>query len=306
MQKVYLLLRNNRKSGPFTIDELWQQQLRPTDMVWIEGQSTAWCYLSELELKPSVSLSAAPEVPIASPRDEIERKAEELRRRALAATAPANPLHVQPLAVRIKRDEEASDEEETIDFIDHRKEKKNVFGEVLMTVLIIAFFAGGIYSGQSFFKNKNSTTSPQVTHISSDDKHEAARIINQQTTQDTVAAQNIMVYDSSAALADTVAVAAAPKPRISPARQQSAKETTSVRQTPVVPIPLDNNSEAAIEPEKKLPDSADTEKPVEAKSPVVTEQPEKKKGFLRGIFKKKKKDEEKTVEEKTGSEPDNQ
>jgi len=46
MQKVYLLLRNNRQSGPFTIDELWQQQLRPDDMVWIEGKSTAWAYLN--------------------------------------------------------------------------------------------------------------------------------------------------------------------------------------------------------------------------------------------------------------------
>ena len=99
MQKVYLLLRNNRQSGPFTIDELWQQQLRPTDMVWIEGQSTAWCYLNELELKPSITLAGKPDT-TASPRDEIERKAEELRRRALVASSAANKIEQAPVAIR--------------------------------------------------------------------------------------------------------------------------------------------------------------------------------------------------------------
>ena len=109
MSKVYLLLRNNQEFGPFTIDELLQQQLRPTDMLWIEGRSRAWCYLSEMELMPpSVNVAPAPEVKpevIADPTsrtartaekpeevkktrrsyrpDEIERKAEELRKRAL-------------------------------------------------------------------------------------------------------------------------------------------------------------------------------------------------------------------------------
>ena len=54
MQRVYLLLRNNQQTGPYTIGELLQQQLRPSDMIWIEGESTAWTYLSELELKPSL------------------------------------------------------------------------------------------------------------------------------------------------------------------------------------------------------------------------------------------------------------
>src|ERR1700750_961441 len=60
MDKVYLLLRNNQQTGPFTIGELLQQQLLPTDMLWIEGRSTAWAYLSELELQPSIDKSVQP------------------------------------------------------------------------------------------------------------------------------------------------------------------------------------------------------------------------------------------------------
>ena len=54
MERVYLLLRNNQQTGPFTIGELLQQQLIPSDMIWIEGKSVAWTYLSELELTPFI------------------------------------------------------------------------------------------------------------------------------------------------------------------------------------------------------------------------------------------------------------
>lgn len=48
MQKVYLLLRNNEQCGPFTLEELAQQDLRPNDLIWIEGQSNAWLYPTEV------------------------------------------------------------------------------------------------------------------------------------------------------------------------------------------------------------------------------------------------------------------
>src|SRR6476661_6296156 len=54
--KCYLLLRNNVETGPFTITELAEQQLKTTDLVWIEGQSTLWKYPTELDaLKPLVA-----------------------------------------------------------------------------------------------------------------------------------------------------------------------------------------------------------------------------------------------------------
>jgi hypothetical protein len=49
MQKVYLLLRSNKQSGPYTIDELLGLNLKPLDLVWVEGKSFGWSYPSEIE-----------------------------------------------------------------------------------------------------------------------------------------------------------------------------------------------------------------------------------------------------------------
>ena len=49
----YLLLRNNKESGPFTMDDLLKFGLKPYDLVWVKGKSAAWRYPSEVEaLKP--------------------------------------------------------------------------------------------------------------------------------------------------------------------------------------------------------------------------------------------------------------
>lgn len=47
--KTYLLLRNNKESGPYTTEELISKGLKAYDLVWIEGRSTAWRYPSEVE-----------------------------------------------------------------------------------------------------------------------------------------------------------------------------------------------------------------------------------------------------------------
>jgi len=47
--KTYLLLRNNKESGPYTAEELISKGLKAYDLVWIEGRSTAWRYPSEVE-----------------------------------------------------------------------------------------------------------------------------------------------------------------------------------------------------------------------------------------------------------------
>ncbi len=46
---TYLLLRNNKESGPYTLDELQIKGLKAYDLVWVEGKSAAWRYPSELE-----------------------------------------------------------------------------------------------------------------------------------------------------------------------------------------------------------------------------------------------------------------
>lgn len=49
MDKVYLLLRNNRQTGPYHLEELLQQQLQPNDLIWVEGKSMGWSYPAEWE-----------------------------------------------------------------------------------------------------------------------------------------------------------------------------------------------------------------------------------------------------------------
>ncbi len=49
----YLLLRDNKQSGPYSVEELSAHGLKPYDLVWLEGRSAAWRYPSEIEeLKP--------------------------------------------------------------------------------------------------------------------------------------------------------------------------------------------------------------------------------------------------------------
>ena len=46
---TYLLLRNNKKSGPYSLEGLIQLGLKPYDLVWVEGRSAAWRYPSEVD-----------------------------------------------------------------------------------------------------------------------------------------------------------------------------------------------------------------------------------------------------------------
>ena len=70
MQKVYLLLRSNKQTGPYSLEELLQLNLKPFDLVWVEGRSAAWQYPSEIpSLKPYVPetpQTAVPFQPIAT------------------------------------------------------------------------------------------------------------------------------------------------------------------------------------------------------------------------------------------------
>ena len=46
---MYLLLRNNKQSGPYSLDELKSMGLKAYDLVWLEGKSAAWRYPCEIE-----------------------------------------------------------------------------------------------------------------------------------------------------------------------------------------------------------------------------------------------------------------
>jgi hypothetical protein len=62
MQKVYLLLRDNKQTGPHSLEELLELGLKPYDLIWVEGRSCGWSYPSEINaLKPyAAAVPAAP------------------------------------------------------------------------------------------------------------------------------------------------------------------------------------------------------------------------------------------------------
>jgi hypothetical protein len=50
---AYRLLRNNKESGPFSLEEITAIGFKPYDLIWIDNKSAAWRYPYEIpELKP--------------------------------------------------------------------------------------------------------------------------------------------------------------------------------------------------------------------------------------------------------------
>src|ERR1700733_5171411 len=84
---TYLLLRDNKQSGPYSLEDLKIKGLKAYDLVWVEGKSAAWRYPSEItELssfapaveeqpfdrfykKPAASSSAATQAGAAAPAE---------------------------------------------------------------------------------------------------------------------------------------------------------------------------------------------------------------------------------------------
>ena len=88
MHKVYLLLRNNKQLGPFTLDELLQHQLKPFDLVWVEGKSAGWRYPSEVEaIKPFLS------------EDQIAKEPEKKNVQEASLTIEENPIAEKQIQV---------------------------------------------------------------------------------------------------------------------------------------------------------------------------------------------------------------
>jgi len=294
MERVYLLLRNNVQTGPFTIGELLQQQLRPSDMIWIEGKSSAWTYLSELELTPFVKNIDVPQhtAPIKT-EDEIERKAEELRQRTLnAAPKTYFPRHITEIESYASPYKLPEDEIEFIDVRKERRIKKNtVFSEVVLTCFVIGLFMAGIYKGKSFLGAKHKVPNSVATQLDSHDQHAAQK--------NNIANQAIIpAIDTTTSRYDSLLV------------------TQKTKQKPFVRKAVDSSGTTAPQPvnisitnrEKKeetdpstlsIPEETPMKKEILKKEivPTVPEiktnnEPvkEEKRGFLKGLFKKKKKD----------------
>jgi len=94
MEKVYLLLRNNVQTGPFTLQQLQNQILKPTDLVWVEGKSMCWRYVSEIEeLYPEAQTNKKNEVnPTQSFFIKEKKKRQSKKNEHLVSARATNPL----------------------------------------------------------------------------------------------------------------------------------------------------------------------------------------------------------------------
>lgn len=184
MNKVYLLLRDNRETGPFTIDELIQQQLKPADLIWVEGKSVAWCYPYEMdELKAHVAYKPKLQVvPSSNPSmvstrndnpqraqvfpipavaasyqpDEIEAKADQIRTNVISF-AQQNTLPY----VRTANTEPSSGgvwtNQERIQFVHHTRKKYVTLPQLIATGLITVLLASAWYGDWSTIRVKPNT-----------------------------------------------------------------------------------------------------------------------------------------------------
>jgi len=291
MKKVYLLLRNNHERGPFTVEELLQQHLRPTDLVWVEGWSQAWSYPSEIpELRPF--FGGAPytlpsvhyQLTGTSHNDDIELRAEEIRQKILSFTPKyytsqtRQQKPIQDSRIPIPKEDE-------IEFIDHRKKETHAF-EWLSSAMVTLVVVAGFFGGQRFILGKKHTGNSVVTRSVNADTHAAKSfagkpIIKPQATMLPSIDSTATVQDSlETTTKHTVAISMkTPKPKDT-AKKLVVKDTVTnnVAVTEVAPPVL-------AEPE---PNSVD-----HAKKDTVIQAPEEKKKtlgqVLKGLFKKKKK-----------------
>jgi len=109
---TYLLLRDNKENGPYTLDQLLSFGLKAYDLVWINGRSAAWRYPSEIEelrpyapvveeqpfdrfyKKPDETLQSKPEV---KPVQDTPQPAYQAYQPRIAAQAEQKPAKKDPL-----------------------------------------------------------------------------------------------------------------------------------------------------------------------------------------------------------------
>ena len=285
MEKVYLLLRNNLQTGPYNIDELLQQQLKPLDLIWVEGKSLAWSYPSEVsELNPHVKRQktfSKSKNPLSSTHsspasDEIEKKAEELRQRALSYIPKQFHLRNQlpiagyyPIPYKPER---------AITFIDHRKEKHNTTVEYLTAGMITVFIGASLYGGSLFFNRNPVVAHPSTTQIVTTEEN-AAKKINRKT-----------IVENPANIDSVLIAEIKPKPLISKrkCRVKARVKPVIKLETQTIPANVEDVATPIIQNPIEVEDKKELIVPEN-----TTELNEKKKTLgqaIKGLFKKKKKE----------------
>lgn len=345
MQKIYLLLRNNNQLGPFTIEELLEQELLPSDLVWVEGKSLAWSYASELNLlklarnsgegphraapgpvqssvhsaphhkrkhprirrseivpppseqrtRPAAPLTPAP-MSSAFSEGDVERKAEELRQRALAAERSFHHRQPTPAHTEYQPDLIGAMDSD-IEVVYHKRGLNIPFPQMLVGGMVIAMLVAGWY-GKPLFRQKIDTVDATATPLMNTQENAAAATykpapVPAMVTDTAAVTDSVQAATDQASLAmhtpaggtsSRAAASSSPEvtaPAITP-------ETTEAERPPVVQKQSEPEQTEPKEPEKNTPIVVTAKKEPADTESATDENKEKKKGFLKGLFKKKK------------------
>lgn len=310
-----MLLRHNVESGPYTIDELLQQKITPADLIWEIDTSYAWQYPAEVRsLKPHLDATVFPGL---SPRanhaprhlrnrhipDEIEIKAEKLRKRIQEqATQNHNKQNRVGRAVSEYSSGEPAAVLSDFHFVHHKPAKFDWY-PVAVTVVACVFAGGFLFAARNMFAGKHDPLNGQAAQIIHTDQHAAIA-----ATPAPVIASVPPMPDSNAVVKDSAAqlIVATPKPAVRRvvSNVAAAPDTETIAQPATIdpqPVQQEVSKPKPVVDNPPVQTVVETEsKPVKKQEAVVVKedpQPEtaspdteEKKGFLKGLFKKKDRD----------------
>jgi len=306
MQKVYLLLRNNKQTGPYSFEELLQLHLKPHDLIWVEGKSYGWRYPTEVEtLKPYFTIPDVPQPQAASsspveptvttpvipaqrknifvrmpvngsqhsqpetkPVDPIEQKAEELRKRVQAFTPQQEAIKTNYV-----RDLQEAEEEYTRWVYQKKTKKKPLITKksIAISGFCLFLFLGGWY-GLKFFSSPP-PVAKKIILPKKEEKIEPSTINETGTKENNLIEPEVVTYATPSAKRSKEKIKA----------QSSTEKTVSKKDEPVTGIAStqneteEKNNGTAIS-EEKGPDVI-VETPAENKKTLRKDQrfvPEKK------------------------------
>jgi hypothetical protein len=354
MNRVYLLLRDNTQSGPYAFDELLQQQLLASDLIWVEGKSTAWAYPYEIEdLKGSltghkveaISLAAVtpvaaktekpvieqpkveaekelpkiPSKPLKKRKDEIELRAEELRKKAMAFSH-YHKNYQPPVFHESEEFRPYVNENDAVYFVHHKNQRRAPVGEVLVAAMVLGLIVLGWYGGADkyFFQRRSPAVNTVASQMVTNDSHAAALSVKEQPqeiadTTNVVSSDSNLVKQTIDHTAGYTNSHSSPKSAATLVTDSQAVQNNNqgiVPETPAKeiekPVVAEKKKQVAEEVEKDTTDKTDKKEVAEIKKnpeakkednkqAEVKEEEDKKKGLggvLKGLFGKKKKDKE--------------
>jgi hypothetical protein len=311
MEKVYFLLRNNAQTGPYTLQQLQNQQLKPSDLIWTEGESHCWRSVKELggpekwihqlqqpeanrtqnanigtkhsilnniTFAEFVEKEQAASTP-ASPDEVLEKWAEAIRNRA-AAHAAAHPERAfqHPEIPTIKPYTYYSDEN-PIEVVVHKKEARTISGaQLLMIAAVTTVVTAGWYGKIPVLTSQSQAAytaiagAPTVFHI--EPKREKTQAVLQNEPDTMLSVVTEMNTMSQKAIAQTAAEKAVKTNSFSlPAPVATESENTAASPQPeVVAIKTPApNQEKKIQ-EEVIAKEAAPEKQAEKTSVMVSEE----------------------------------